>query len=197
MGGYGSGRHCHSKHTTSDYLRLDIRRWRRDGWLTEGRRLDVEWTRNSRQIASITARVQSGVLILSYRNRRGEGPWEDLQYPIRLEWTPCRFGGSRVWCRCPAKGCGRRVAVLYGGRIFACRHCHDLAYRSQRERDYDRALTRAQNLHTRLGGTGSMMEEFPPKPKRMHWRTYERLQEQFQYYQHKSLLGAARRLGIL
>ena len=25
---------------------------------------------------------------------------------------------------CPAAGCGRRVAILYGGGNFACRHCY-------------------------------------------------------------------------
>jgi hypothetical protein len=30
-------------------------------------------------------------------------------------------------------GCGQRVAILYGGDIFACRHCYQLAYPSARE----------------------------------------------------------------
>ena len=34
---------------------------------------------------------------------------------------------------CPAAGCGRRVAILYRGGIFACRHCYRLAYASSRE----------------------------------------------------------------
>ena len=36
-------------------------------------------------------------------------------------------------------------------------------------------LTRAQNKRVRLGGSGSLDEAFPPKPKGMHWRTYNRL----------------------
>jgi glyoxylase-like metal-dependent hydrolase (beta-lactamase superfamily II) len=29
---------------------------------------------------------------------------------VRLEWTACNYGGSRVGWTCPTKGCGRRVA---------------------------------------------------------------------------------------
>jgi hypothetical protein len=38
-----------------------------------------------------------------------------------------------TWFICPAVGCGRCVAILYGGGIFACRHCYRLAYASSRE----------------------------------------------------------------
>ena len=63
-------------------------------------------------------------MTLIYRSRSGNEDWEDQNYPVWLDWTPCHFGGERPWFRCPAMGCGRRVAILYGGRIFACRHCY-------------------------------------------------------------------------
>ncbi|CZG10327.1 TPA: hypothetical protein JBE46_02375 [Legionella pneumophila subsp. pneumophila] len=76
-----------------------------------------------------------------------------MRYPFLLNWTPCRFGGERPWFICPAKGCQRRVAILYSGSIYACRHCHQLAYTSQREADYDRALRQAEKIRgeIRLG----------------------------------------------
>jgi hypothetical protein len=67
------------------------------------------------------------------------------------------------------------VAILYGGSIFACRHCYQLAYDSQREQPYQRALSRAQAIWMKLGGSACTSDDFPPKPKGMHWRTYERL----------------------
>ena len=42
-----------------------------------------------------------------------------------------------------ARGCGPRVAILYGGGIVACRHCYQLAYPRQRVTGYDRMARRA------------------------------------------------------
>jgi hypothetical protein len=87
--------------------------------------------------------------------------------------------GERPWFNCPGAGCGRRVAVLYGpGRYFLCRHCYDLAYESQRENGMYRTLRRAQAIRERLGGSASMMEPFPQRPKGMHHDTYWRLREE-------------------
>ena len=75
-------------------------------------------------------------------------------------------GGRRWWFRCPATGW--RVARLHlpsGGQIFAGRRAYGLAYRSQRERAYDRALTRTQDIRVKLGGSPSLAEPFPDKPK--------------------------------
>jgi hypothetical protein len=58
--------------------------------------------------------------------------------------------GSRAWFICPAVGCGRRVAILYGGSIFACRHCYQFAHASSREDAGDRATRRADKLRARL-----------------------------------------------
>lgn len=142
--------------------------------LRAGRWFTTTWSRDSEVVARISVRTGTDEVILSYRHRRGEDPWTDKEYPIRLDWTRCNYGGRRAWFLCPANGCGRRVAVLYlGGSIFACRHCYQLAYDSQREQPYQRALSRAQNIRTKLGGHPGLGYPFPAKPKGMHWRSYE------------------------
>ena len=107
---------------------------------------------------------------------------------IQSFWTarPCNYGGERVWFLCPARGCSRRVAVVYGGSIFACRHCYQLAYDSQREAPYSRALSRAQAIRMKLGGSPNMAEDFPDKPKGMHWRTYDLLCREAEDAQNRS-----------
>ena len=50
-----------------------------------------------------------------------------------------------------------------------------LAHQGQTEPPPYRALSRTQNIRVRLGGSGSMMEDFPDKPTGMHWKTYLRL----------------------
>jgi hypothetical protein len=46
----------------------------------------------------------------------------------------------------PALDCGRRVAILYGGSIFTCRHGYELAYASSGEDAGNRATRRADGL---------------------------------------------------
>lgn len=177
MGGIGSGRRWHfdAKATTDNFRALDVRRWARDGLLKPGRAFGWQWTCNGEVTGSINVRAETGRVVLNYRTRSGGGDWRDESYPVRLEATPCHLGGSRQWFLCPALGCGRRVAKLYGGAIFACRHCHQLAYPSQREGFSDRALRRADGIRARLGWIPGTGNGHGPKPKGMHWRTFERL----------------------
>ena len=56
---------------------------------------------------------------------------------------------------------------------FACRICHRLRYRTQRERDPDRLLRKARKLWRRAGSTDGT--EPYQKPKWMRWDTFSRL----------------------
>jgi hypothetical protein len=106
---------------------------------------------------------------------------QNVNESIPLTWTPCHYGGQRPWFRCPGWGCGRRVAKLYlGDGAFRCRHCLDLGCESQRETPAFRLLAKAQNIRLRLGGSASLTEPFPSKPKGMHGCTYARLRWQVQ-----------------
>jgi hypothetical protein len=107
---------------------------------------------------------------------------------------PAETGGTdiRVYC-------GRRVIKLYGaGRLFACRHCYRLAYASQQESAHQRGLGKSQKIRMRLGGSPNMLEEFPHKPRGMHWRTYERWRRVYDVAEERSTIGLMRfveRLG--
>ena len=86
--------------------------------------------------------------------------------------------------------CGRRVTKLYSaGRLFACRNCYRLAYASQQESVLHRGLGKSQKIRMRLGGSPNMSEEFPDKPKGMHWRTYERLRRVHDVAEERSAIG--------
>jgi hypothetical protein len=105
--------------------------------------------------------------------------WDGERLTIRdqvidIERTPCRFGGHRFWFRC---SCGLHIATLYSpnGRPWGCRHCHRLTYAARQAVPRDRHLLRAQRIRRRLGGSPNMLEDFPPKPKGMHWQRYERM----------------------
>lgn len=166
MGGSGSGRRWYSKATTFEYYQLDVRRWQRDGLLVAGRSFVCQWG-NVEVVAPSSVRAEPDRVILCSQG--------GCTYSVRLAWTPCNYGGARAWFLCPARGCGRRVAILYGAGPFACRHCHQLAYDSQQDSGWRRSMRRARAARMKIGGSANLTEPLPEKPKGMHWRTYSRL----------------------
>jgi len=196
MGGYNSGRHG-GKDCTSDMRALDVRKLQRGGHLDPGMSFGWSWTRGGNTIASINIRVDNRYSVaLNYRSRPHGGEWVDRAYSVALTWTDCHYGGQRAWWRCPAVGCGRRVAVLYGGAIYACRHCHQLAYKSQRETPDDRASRRADKLRDRLGWEAGILNGEGGKPKGMHWATYERLKARHDIDVMRAMVGLSQKLGL-
>ena len=180
MGGIGSGNRWRygTRSTTDDLRCLDVRLWARDGLLRPGTHGKTKWLRRGEVVASINVRAEHDRVILSYRHRRGGHEWKDEEYAVRLSRTPCTLGGTRPWFICPAVGCGRRVAQLYGGAIFACRYCHRLAYASTREDAGDRAARRADRIRERLGWDAGFLNGKGPKPRWMRWPTFHRLERE-------------------
>jgi hypothetical protein len=197
VGGDGSGRHWTSvKATTSQYYGLDIRRWPRDVLLTPGLAFRTCWVQDGKELISVNVRTELDRVILSYGYRRTDGQtWQSLEYSVRIEWTRCNYGGKRAWFRCPARGCGRRAAILYlGGEFFACRHCYQLVYQCQREPAHARALRKAVAIREKLSVSPAGIVVFPIKPKGMHERTYQRLLTAYKDADARSLPPFLRRL---
>ena len=176
MGGPGSGRRWHygAKRSTADELRLDVRALHRKGLLKPNVGGSTTWTSAGRR-ASIGFYVEGADRAEAFRLAYTING-EPREQRVRLEWTACHYGGVRPWALCPR--CGRRIAVLYGGRAFACRQCRDLAYASTRQDRADRLITKAQRIRMRLGGSPDLTQPFPWKPSGMHWRTYWRLRHE-------------------
>jgi hypothetical protein len=151
----------------------------RDDLLATRSYFQWSWTRNGERAASIGVRVHTESVPLIYTHSRWDSEPRAMEYAINLERTPCYYGGERVWFRCPARECGRRVAILYSAGYFVCRHCLQLAYESQREQPHYRALHKAQAIHEKLGGTG-IIDDPVFKPQGMHWRTYSRQMKRLQ-----------------
>ena len=184
MGGFGSGRPSGSGRDKVEYSRsIDVNRLHREGCLHAGWMGGWQWNRGAEKVASINLRAEPDWLHLSYRVRIAGGEWDNIEEPVRVVRVPCRFGGARLYFICPGVvndiACGRRVAKLHGpGRYFLCRHCYRLAHASQSEGTWDRTLRRANKIKQRLGGDPCMAAPFPPNPKGMWRRTYDRLREE-------------------
>ncbi len=181
MGGFGSGRPSGGGRDKVEACRsIDVNRFHREGCLRGGWMGGWQWTRDGEKVASINLRSEHDRLHLTYRVRLNGGEWENVAETVGIIRAPCRYGGSRPYFVCPGvvNGivCSRRVAKLYGpGRYFLCRHCYRLVHASQSEGGLDRALRRANTIRQRLGGDPGMAAPFPPRPKGMRRRTYERL----------------------
>jgi hypothetical protein len=122
--------------------------------------------------------------------RDADGNWHTVTQYIHVDRVPRHFGGTQPYFIC---WCGRRVVKLYRGcGFYKCRQCHRLAYQSQQEDAFARAMRSASKIKRRLGGSPRAMRSaskikrrlggspdwgapFPPKPKGMWQRTYERL----------------------
>lgn len=197
MGGTRSGRRYQGgKNTTSDMRILDVRYLQREGVLTPGRNSSLDWSRCGSVFGSIQIAAQDERIILIYRFQRLNSDWENMEYPVFLEKTECNFGGQRVWFRCPAQGCGKRVAILYGGKIFACRHCHELTYASTREAIDERANRKADRIREKLRWEVGILNPNGPKPKGMHWKTFHQHQLKHDALVNKSLAGIVRKFRL-
>jgi hypothetical protein len=175
MGGLGSGRwKDRARKTVESYLMLDVNQLSEKGWLRPGCSSTCRWMVGG-EIVSINLRAVDGRLHLSYKVRAGGGGWEEIVEIIPIVHARCRFGGSRAYFICPGDrtDCGRRITKLHlSHRYFLCRHCNQLAYASQYEQPWQRALRRANKLKQRLGIDVGITEPFPEKPKGMWARTY-------------------------
>ena len=179
MGGWGSGPRESGKHLVETCRSIDIRQWQRQRLLEPESRFSWCWQEAGVTVASINVQVKTELVVLTYKARWPGREWQDIDERIGLSFSSCHYGGQRPWFVCPMAECGRAVAVLYlSGLRFLCRHCHSLAYASQREGRAKRALRRGRKIRTRLGGSTFVIDPFPEKPKRMRWATYGRLIEQ-------------------
>jgi hypothetical protein len=167
--------------TCESCIRIDVRRWHREGRLHAGEYFSCSWTCRSEPSGNIRVRTEDDAVVLIYRLRSpGATEWKSVEQRVPITWTACHLGGRRPWFICSVHSagryCGRRVGVLYGaGELFACRRCYGLAYASQQESPIHRSLSQAQKIRKPLGGSQCTFDAFPGKPPRMHWRTYRRL----------------------
>ncbi|NMZ76619.1 hypothetical protein HBO32_26220 [Pseudomonas nitroreducens] len=82
--------------------------------------------------------------------------------------------------------------------MFACRHCQRLNYRCQQAKKRDVASDRSLKLRHALGcdeGFLSVPAQCIPKPKGMHWRTFERKIEQLKAVDARALGDAIAIIG--
>jgi hypothetical protein len=174
-GGYraGAGRQP-QRQKAEGYWTIDIRQWVRLGLLRSERVFG--WSmfgQCDESTALLQVRVGVETVSLTVRTGKVTGEAEKPAAIVGVESTPCNFGGSRHWFRCPS--CRRRVALLYFNYgNFACRRCLGLAYTSQSLSPIDRSWRQQQRIESRLAGKAGAWDG-ESKPSGMHRATFERL----------------------
>lgn len=204
MGGSGSGswQRWNKKNTTGDYSSLSIKRLVEEGVVKDSAcKTGIwQWLRTAygtkEVYSSIVYRVDTTdennlYMNVSYNKNDSE---QQLDYNIGLSMTRPNYGGKRWWFTCPADGCGKRVAVLYNGKYFVCRHCLNLSYESQNEILPFRLLKKSQDIHVKLGGSGCV-EERINRPKGMHKKTFERQVSLMHQYHEQANLAILQKFG--
>jgi hypothetical protein len=172
-----------------DGLKLDLNRLTRRGFVQRGCYggvRGIKWTHSywgevaSALISADLSDPSSGWLRL-----QGGG----LDQMISLATQPRRFGGHQWYFVCPVTG--RLASVLWrppGAKGFCSRQVwgRQVAYASQfLDRD-NRAHHGQSKINARLSYIGRLDPEewdFPPKPKWMRWKTYERYEARFHRYE--------------
>ena len=171
-----------------DGLRLDLNELVRQGFWPRGNEpltITTRWTFNSRgQIASAFTTIQKQTEDrASLRTVVTGKPGQRLE----LIAQPRHFGGQQRYFRCPVTG--QKCSVVWlppGANRFCSRQAwgNQVAYSTQFESKFDRAITAREKVKSRLIGNLNRRDwELPPKPKWMRCHTYERLAEKYRCQQ--------------
>lgn len=202
MGGYGSGRYPlwgRRKRANESMRRIDVRQLKKAGRLIPGLAFGWHWSRGGEpsgniliEMAPSAARPLSMQLV--YQTCSDGGLWQPVNERVWIDWDACRFGGWRAWLRCPE--CDRRVALLYGGTRFLCRHCQKVTYASRNEDAIDRASRRGERAMAKLGSKESFCGAYVTKPKWMRWSTYDRLRARIEAADKDWSAKAIKRFGL-
>ena len=193
MGGYGSGRYGSGRKAfVEESLRLSLRELVRRGALRPGRLTPVLWRSPSTGecVGKVHILALPDRLRLHFRARMDGGDWQPCRQTIELVRVRTNFGRRRLF-RCPT--CRRACQDLFDGRMrFECRKCRKLAFLSQHQPSWERAVEQMRALRRKLGDAqATVFDELPPRPPRMRWHTYERIVERERQLTERWLSGYA------
>jgi hypothetical protein len=184
-------------------IRLNINRLVQAGAIRSGAHIESRTTWSDSYYGELTAIMEAKISGTEEGLFRIQIEEIGVDQRINLVSRPRNFGGWQWYFICPYMK--RRVSVLWmppGARYFACRQRwgRSVAYVSQCLGPEDRAhrgQTKITSRLCRISGADPDDWDFPPKPKRMWWRTYNRLLEKFDRYEEVSEAEWWRRLAKL
>jgi len=162
-----------------DGLWLDLNKILRQGLGSPG---SIPWPVGVAWTSSRSGEIAKGSITLAEETE--DQGWlrivmRDLDQRLELIAQPRYFGGQQWYFKCPVTH--RKCSVVWlppGANRFCSRQAwgKQVAYSTQFESKFDRAITARQKVKSRLIANLNPREwDLPPKPKWMRWNTYERL----------------------
>jgi hypothetical protein len=171
-------------------MAFDIREVVRRGLLKLGQRFSWHWQSSGDCIGSMSVRVGSDHVTLSFRRIEHDASRE-IDSTLWIEPCAGHYGSRRMFV-CPR--CGMRCAIVYfGSGTCACRRCLRLGYASEAENAIGRLWRKQGKLERRLAAGADEWNGW--KPKGMHWTTFDRLAakiEQIERQKHRGFAVQAR-----
>ena len=171
-----------------DGLKLDLNQLARQGFIKFGAKIGargISWRNSQGEIASgVISADMTDLTNAWFRIAIG-----GFLQQITLVSRPRHLGGRQYFFLCPATG--GLATVLWkppGAGRFCSRQAwgRQVAYASQfLDRD-SRAHYGQSRINSRLCSIGQFEPQdwkFPPKPKGMRWKTYNRYEEKFDHYE--------------
>jgi len=172
-----------------DGLWLDLNKLLREGLGPLG---TIPWPVEIRWTSSRSGEIAKGSVTI---RKEGEDRGslrvmiDKLDQRLNLMAQPRHFGGHQWYFRCPVTD--KKCSVVWlppGADRFCSRQAwgKQVAYSTQFETPFDRAITAREKVKSRLiGDLDRRQWELPPKPKWMRWHTYERLADTYLFQQGK------------
>ena len=183
-------------------LRLDLNWLARNGLVQPGKwiaELKIRW-----KLESTDKEPSIGLLTSNMKGSEGHIRIQigKIDQIIKLVAHERHFGGQQWYFICPVLQ--QLCSVVWkssGASRFASGPAwkRQAAYASQFQTQHDRAISAAMRIRTWLGGPNwaTLDGDDPPKPKRMHWRTYRELLERSHRYEEIALGWLADRMNQL
>jgi hypothetical protein len=169
MGGLNSGR-PRTRLLVEDCLPLDVAFLGKLNCFQGFARRHLSWVFNG----EVSARATIEVTLVGEERPRAVLRMDGLAtQTILLVSTRPNLGGERWWFVCPttSRSC-RTLYLTPSGDRFVSRQAANIAYRSSRLGPSDRIRWRAQQARDSL--PGAEFQRYPPRPKGMHRKTYDK-----------------------
>jgi hypothetical protein len=184
MGGIGSRRIYQTdevKPIVESNISLNITQLKKQGQLTPGQCLEVDYFEDCQLLLSLKIRIEEVSLVVTFMY---QGVLRNQT--IEIANVRCFERFYRQYLVCPVCGTHRNQLYLDSTGKFACRNCNGFGYQSQRLNPYQRHAYNAEKLRKKKFKTTGASHSIFTRPKHMKTKTHQKLVDRIIGHEKKS-----------